>query len=43
MQAHSKWIPFMQGMLPEAKDTLYDKQVTGEVERHIDPSIANQL
>jgi alpha-galactosidase len=43
MQSHSKWIPFMQGMLPEAKDTLYDKQVTGEVERHIDPSIANQV
>lgn len=43
MTAHAQWIPVMGGRLPADQPLMYDRDAEGEVERHIDPSVANQI
>jgi len=42
MEAHTPWIPGMNGRLPGDKPLVYLQKPEGLVERHIDPAKANQ-
>ncbi len=43
MAAHRQWIPVMEGKLPADRPVLFDSRTAGEVERHVDPSVANRV
>lgn len=43
MRAHSEWIPYFEGRLPEQKPFMYESEVNSAVERHVDSSIANKV